>query len=399
MVQAPPKTHTQERSNVPAALRPLKVLHVITRYIGGGAERNTDGTIAWELAAGNEVHLAAGRDADFQGVPSELKTWHIPSLVRNVNPLADLRAIRDLRGLISRHGYDLVHTHTSKAGVVGRLAARGRAGAVVHTVHGASFGPGYSRASSFAFLNAERLCARYSDLLLSVGGELRDIYLDAGVGTPDRFRIVRSTIDVQRFIEARSVTAEGRTAIRHRLAPNATGSVAVMVGLLEPRKRPHLVIERLAPLIRDEGLTLLLAGSGPMEQELRTQARTLGVDDGVVFLGQVAEMPELLAAADVLVHAATAEGVPRVVTEALAAGLPVVATDVVGMREIPGADITIVPTDARGFADHLRTRLAAGYRSPLDASAFAPWTAASVAEQTHAYHTEVRELLQMKGAG
>src|SRR2546421_2639374 len=138
----------------------MRILHIATRHRRFGAERRLLHTIEYERRAGHDVELAVGPESDVSQVPADIPLHVVPSLVRSVRPYHDLAALRELRKLVDR-GFDIVHTHQSKAGVVGRLAARDRTKAIVHTVHMASFGPGYSRKDSAAFLAAERYCARF----------------------------------------------------------------------------------------------------------------------------------------------------------------------------------------------------------------------------------------------
>ena len=335
------------------AVRPLRVLHVITRFLDAGTERNLASHIRLQQEWGVDVALAVGGEHDPEGVP-DVPIEIIPTLRRAPHPIDDLRAYRALRRIIGNGEFDVVHTHQSKAGVLGRLAARGRA-TTVHTVHMASFGSGYSSFGSMAFLAAERVAARFTDLLVSVGTDLRDQYLEAGVGDAQRFLVVRSELGLGRYRAVR------RERDRRRAEPSrgagSLGPVLLSVGALEPRKRHALIIDRLAPLLRRGGV-LLIAGAGPEAAALRRLAEALGVSHAVRLIGQVDAIDERMASADVLVHASAAEGVPQVVIQALAAGLPVVATDVTGLRELPAAPIVIVDREGRDLEGAIEQTLA-----------------------------------------
>ncbi|TMD81815.1 MAG: glycosyltransferase family 4 protein, partial [Chloroflexi bacterium] len=133
----------------------VRILHVATRLAPGGAPRNIAFTLEWELNHGHEVHLALGSKQLPSGFPAGIHLHVVPDLVRGLNVVRDLRANRDLGVLIRRLQVDVVHTHYSKAGILGRIAARGQTPVLVHTVHMASFGSGYPRALSLLFRAAE----------------------------------------------------------------------------------------------------------------------------------------------------------------------------------------------------------------------------------------------------
>ena len=319
----------------------MRVLHVITRFTRGGAERNLAYTIGWERQQGFDVHLAVGRDHLPAELPSGAKVHVIQDLVRAVAPIRDVRALWALRRLVRQHRFDVVHTHESKAGVLGRLAARGASPVILHTIHMASFGPAYSAIASRAFQLAERLCARWTTRMISVGRELSATYLAAGIGRSEQYLLLRSPIDLSGLIQLRSTSPADRLAARTRLGLRTDGSVALVLAALEPRKRVDVVLDRLQHRLRAGEIQVLIGGEGPERPSLERLAQELGIARDVVFAGHVDDVVEAFRAADVLVHAATVEGVPQVVVQALAAGVPVAATDMVGLREVDGDPVEI----------------------------------------------------------
>ncbi len=367
----------------------MRILHVATRHRRGGAERNLLHTALWESHHGHEVHLAIGRDSLPAEIPPGITVHVIPSLVRAISPLNDVKAYLKLRRLIRDVVFDVVHTHQSKAGVVGRLAARGIARAVVHTIHMASFGPAFGATGSAVFVLSERLCARWTDVIVSVGDELRRLYLAAGVGRPDQYTIIRSPIEIATFTALRALSAEQRVSTRVNLGLDASRRLAVVIASLEPRKRVDLVLQELAPLLRSGEADLAIAGDGPERERLASLAAGLGVAHRVLILGHVADIPGLLSAVDVLVHAATVEGVPQVTIQALAAGVPVVATEMIGLREVEGAPITIVPSSGTGLAEAVAGALRRP-PAPVPLEALDAWTSAEVDSAIAALHVLLR---------
>jgi glycosyltransferase involved in cell wall biosynthesis len=363
----------------------VRILHVATRHRRGGAERNLLHTALWEVRRGNEVHVAVGGDSLAAEIPSGITRYVVPQLVRPVSPAQDLAAYRHLRRLIREGRFDMVHTHQSKAGVVGRLAARGSGAAVVHTVHMASFGPAYGPLASASFVAAERLCAGFTDRIVAVGTQLRTMYLGAGVGHSDQYVVIRSPIDIARFAAVRGRSRQELRTAREAFGLDPSHPLALTMASLEPRKRVDLVLTELAPRLRAGDLTLAVAGDGQQKTALARLAANLGVGGAVRFLGHVEDVVTLMRASDVLVHAATVEGVPQVVIQALAAGLPVVATAMVGLDEVVGAPISVLPGSGRGLVEAVARALTFP-SSPVPLGTLEPWTEAAVDAELAAFH-------------
>lgn len=355
----------------------MRVLHIATRHRLGGAERNVAHTIAWERAQGFEVHFAVGPDHLAAELPDGATIHVLPDLVRSVSPLRDLRALRQMRTLVRRHRFDVVHTHQSKAGVLGRLAARGRSPVILHTIHMASFGPAYNSVASLGFRLAERLCASWTTRIISVGRELAAMYRAAGIGRSDQYVLIRSPIDLTRFQHLRSRTAAGRIAAMGRFDLHPGVPVALVLASLERRKRVDLVLRELTPWVMADRIQVIIGGEGPERQNLEILARDSRIEDRVVFAGYREDVADAFMAADVLVHAATVEGVPQVVLQALAAGIPIAATRMVGLDEIEDAPIEIASDSAGSLLDAVERALAHP-RASVPLARLKQWSPASV---------------------
>lgn len=374
---------------VPGTSPAIRVLHIATRHRRGGARRNLVQRVGLESAAGDDVTVVVGADSDIGDFAPPIRVVQIHALRRRVDPVNDLRALLQLRRLMTQRQFDIVHTHQSKAGVVGRLAARGRATVVVHTVHMAAFGGGYSPLQSKLFRAAERSCGRLTDYLIFVGWELQKMYADAGIGHRDRRLVLRSPIDIDGFAAARHMTAEERRSARSLLGLKPDVPVVVAAGLLEPRKRFSLIVQSLAPLLRAGQLQLVIAGEGPLRDELAALVGRLDLR-GMHLLGYVGDMPRLFSAADLLVHASVAEGVPQVVIQALAAGVPVVATLSEGLCEVPGAPISVVDRSGMGLQAAVLAAVGAP-REPVPLSCLKEWRPDDVAGKLAIFHEHLRE--------
>jgi len=341
----------------------VKIVHVITRMILGGAQENTLLSCAGLLGLGHQVRLLTGptagpegellSEARSRGVPVE----ELPDLVRPVSPLRDLRAYLALKRRFRELAPEVVHTHSSKAGVLGRAAARA-AGVpvVVHTIHGLPFHRYQSALLGLAYARAERWAARRCDQLVSVAEAMTDQAVAAGVAPREQFVTIYSGMEVEPFLRAR----ERRQEVRARLG-YAPGDfvVAKLARLFELKGHQYLLEAARRASVAHPELRLLLVGDGVLRGRLQAQARAAGLAEQVTFAGLVpaAEVPGYLAAADLLVHASLREGLPRAVPQALLAGTPVAAFDLDGTREIVRdgeTGLLVAPRDAQGLAGAIR---------------------------------------------
>lgn len=364
----------------------VKILHVATRHKHGGAERNLLHSIERERARGWDVELAVGRDSTPPS-SSDVLTHRLLKLERAILPHQDVAAVQELRRVIVRGGYDVIHTHQSKAGILGRLAAIGVAPQIVHTIHMPSFGPSYGPVRSTAFRTAERVIATRTDLFVAVGEELRRMYLRAGVGRREDFHLIRSPVDIAAF-----------SYVRDRPVGRSEQPLLLAVGTLEPRKRYDLVLRRLLTLLQDGGARLVIAGDGAGEPALRRLVDQLGVSPHVAFIGHANDLPDVMSRARLLVHASAVEGVPQVVIQALAAGLPVVATEAEGLREVPDVPITIARRDGADLEALVRRALSTRRPASIPLGALNPWTVREVDRELEQLHERIEEAASKRQA-
>ncbi len=318
----------------------MRVIHVITRLILGGAQENTVASVlglrdqpGWKvsLISGPPEPGEGSLENAFAGCPDCLTL--IPSLVRPLHPWLDGRAFARLVAVFRRDKPDLVHTHSGKAGFLGRLAAR-RADVplVVHTIHGPSFGPFQGPLANALFLRAERVAGRCTTHFVSVAHALTRQYLAAGIGHPAQYTRILSGFPLDPFLRARN-DPELRRSLG--LAPEHV--VAGVLARLCPLKGHEDLLAMGPDLVRAcPSLRFLLVGDGPWRSRLQERARTLGLSDRFVFAGLVPpeRVPALLGAMDFLVHLSRREGLARSLSQALCAGRPVVACDCDGASEV-----------------------------------------------------------------
>lgn len=328
---------------IPPRARPatrLSVLHVITRMIVGGAQENTMLSCALidpdrftcTLLTGGETGSEGELHTTSRGRGIALRVE--PSLVRRVSPRHDLVATVRLWRAMRAGRYDVVHTHSSKAGILGRVAAR-LAGVpvIVHTVHGWSFNNHQPRLVRALYVGLEKLCARFTDALIVVGTPNRDEGLALGVGRRAQYHLIRSGIEIEAYRDVRVTREEAR----RRLGLPEDAFVIGSVGRLTEQKAPLDLLAAFLPVAAAHSRArLVFVGDGPQRDELEAAVARAGLASRVHLLGLRLDVPEVLRAFDVFALASHWEGLPRVFPQAMAAGLPIVATLVDGAPDAIG---------------------------------------------------------------
>jgi glycosyltransferase involved in cell wall biosynthesis len=374
-----------------------RVLSVITRLGRGGSERRLYDVLA---AVPAQHTVVVGGDSDPEVAAALAATCEVrwcDDLVRQVAPSHDARAFAHLVRLMRRRRFDAVHTHQSKAGLLGRVAARvSGVGTVYHSSSMASFGPGYGRGESLAFALAERATAPLVDRFFVVGEDLADRIRANGVAD-GRIEVVRSSLDLAPFAQTKDQAGE-RAEARCDLGIGAGARVVVFVGSLDARKNVLLLPDAVGRASCGAAVTLLVAGAGPLAPQLRAagEGRTDGVE--IRLLGHVDDVAQVMRAADVLALPSSAEGLPQVLVQAARGDLPFVAFDVDGVAELLrlGARGRSVPLgDRDAFVEALRAELGPSVGPPgpparPDHAVWAQWDAAVVAEQYR--HRYARDL-------
>ncbi|WP_424017696.1 glycosyltransferase family 4 protein [Halorientalis pallida] len=302
------------------------VMHLITRYLDGGAETTTDNALDTlrDADADYEIHLGTGathdpdRLADARANGIETVVFHA---LRHYNPLGALLSVFTIAWYLRRHDVDILHTHSTEAGIAGRWAGvLARTPVVVHEIHGDPIADDHHPLLNAFVLAAERISARVTDRLIVKSERIRETFLDRGIGRPEQYELIYHGVDVERFqSQGDSVPAEATADDTLQL---------LFVGRLATGKGLDDLLDAVERL---DGVELRIAGDGPLSERLAAEIERR--DLPAELLGYRDDIPELLAAADVLVLPSYREGTPRVVTEALAAGTPVVATNIAGIPE------------------------------------------------------------------
>ena len=334
-------------------MAPITVLRIIARMNVGGPAQQITGLLAGMDADRFDHHLAIGHpDIGEEDWISLRAPWleadprikRIPALSREIRPVADNEAYRQLRSLIRHLRPDVVHTHTTKAGLVGRLAAwREGVPAVVHTYHGHLLQGYLGRAQTTGVRVAERQLAARSDVLLSVGSRVRDDLLAAGIGTPEQYVVVPPGV--------RPPAEHDRAEARAALDLDADTEVVAFVARVSDSKRPDRLVAVADEVARTHpDAVFLVAGGATADDLARLRAQVQRAN--VRWLGWVGDVGQIYAAADLVLLTSDTEGMPVSLIEAGMCGRACVATDVdsVGEVVLDGRTGRVVPVEVDALA-------------------------------------------------
>jgi glycosyltransferase involved in cell wall biosynthesis len=331
-------------------------MHISTRLILGGSQENTVLSCEGQADRGHTLSLVYGPIFGPEGSLHDRARAHggielieTPHLAREISPVTDLRCRGDLRRLIRAWKPDVVHTHSSKAGILGRAAAWAEhAPCVVHTVHGPPFHRYESKWRNALYIASERYAAKRCDHIVCVADAMRGQFTDARIGRADQYSVIYSGMEVEPFLAP--PTSRETLRAEFGLAPDdfVIGTVA---RLAELKGHDDLLDALGGEMKRNSRMKLLWVGDGWWKDRLLGRVRDEGLAAQVVTTGLVppSRIPSLMQAMDLLAHPSYREGLPRAVVQGLLSGLPAVAYDCDGAGEvcISGRTGTLVPAGDR----------------------------------------------------
>lgn len=374
----------------------MKIVHIITRFIRGGADENTLLTCNGQAAQGHEIVLICGADYD-QAMVAELRdgvTFEVEeTLVRSISPLDEIKCYGLLKKRLRELRPDIVHTHESKAGILGRLAAAG-AGVptIVHGVHILAF-MNAGKVTGTVYKVLERWAGKKTNAFIHVSEAMHQACVENNVGPQSLHRVVPSGMLLEKYTTATPVDLEQALGVKFPTPPR----VLLMSGTLEKRKRVAEFIEEFAKIrAACPNTILVIGGDGKERQRIEETIARHNLQGAVFVLGYTTELPAWIAAATLCVHVATHEGLPRVVIQYLTTGKPVVATHLDGLD-------TILQDDVNGYSckniaaagskitellhdDALYQRLQTG----AIATDTSPWGAQNMVDSIAAVYAEVQ---------
>ena len=321
----------------------IKVLHIITRLIIGGAQENTIYTVEGLTKTYEyEVALASGPPLGPEGSLVEeakrrkINLIIIPALRREINPVYDLIALRKLFKLIKKGNYAIVHTHSSKAGILGRIAAR-MAGVpiIIHTIHGLPFDRYQNLILNRLYIWLERFTGRFTHKLIGVCNAMGEGALKERVAPREKFITVYSGIEIEKFRFKEEQFPAERIKKEFSIPPDVP--VIGKVARLFPFKGHNFLLDAIPLILKECPRThFLFVGEGILKERLIEQAGKKGILENITFAGLVSpeRIPEMIAAMDFVVHTSLREGLARVIPQAFLLEKPVVSFDIGGAGEL-----------------------------------------------------------------
>ncbi len=357
----------------------LRIMHISTRLILGGSQENTVLSCEGQAGAGHTVSLVYGPIYGPEGSLLErvkqhggIETIETSNLVRDLSPMRDVRCYFNLKTIIAQWQPDVVHTHSSKAGILGRLAAwKAGVPCVVHTIHGLAFHPYQTKWRNAIYIASERFAARRCHRIICVADAMRDQALAARIGRRDQYVTVYSGIDTEPFVQPK----HSQQAMRTELGLAEDDFVLGTIARLAELKGHDDLLDALSPMMHTlPNMKLLWVGDGWWRDRLLKRIQRLGLESQIVLTGLVEpqRIPACLGAMNVLVHPSYREGLPRAVPQALLSGVPTIVYDVDGAKEVcidgevgrlvPPGDLAALRDAVQWMMDHPKERQEMGQR-------------------------------------
>ena len=362
----------------------MKIVHIITRMILGGAQENTLLTCEGLHRKGHDITLITGPALGPEGEllsrahRGGYQVIEIDNLRREINPFHDIPCYRKLKELIRKSDADIIHTHSAKAGILGRWAAAAvrkeandaccaplrnlrnaqasacRRPMIVHTIHGLAFHRYQSALKNWPYAAVERSAARATDAFISVADAMTAQAMAAGIGQPEQFKTIVSGLETASYLADPPQETIARRRLQLDIPPNVR--VVITVARLAELKGHEFIIRSAQQIAkRHEDVVWLFVGDGHLRHQIEQQITAAGLSDRFRFTGLVPpdQVPELIHTADILVHCSLREGLARVLPQAMLCGKPVISFDVDGAREVATekTGILLKPQDVPGLIE------------------------------------------------
>ncbi len=326
----------------------IKVLHIITRFDKGGSAQNTYLSLLGLRKKNYQLSLVSGlslesemkheeikaKEKDIQILKSEgIEFTQCPSLLRRINIIKDLKAFFDIWRIIKKYNPLIVHTHSSKAGLTGRLAAK-LAGApiIVHTPHGHVFFGYFGPFKTKLFIIFEKLASRITDKIVALTNREKKDHILFKIAEEDKFSVIYSGIELNILKESSS---EEKQNLKKELGIPENSLIVGTAGRLVPVKGPEFLVKASKYIISKYPDTyFMFTGDGPLEQDLKRKALEMGISDNIIFLGWRDDLVKIISIYDIFVLPSLNEGMGRVLVEAMALGKSIIASNVGGIPDL-----------------------------------------------------------------
>jgi glycosyltransferase involved in cell wall biosynthesis len=313
-----------------------KICHVITRFINGGAEENTMLTCNYSIKLGDNVTLIIGKETNKEilyKLSKKIKVIKINNLVRDIDPIKDILAFFEIKRIFNKLKPDIVHTHESKAGILGRIAAKiSRVNLIVHTVHILPF-VNVKYYKKYFYILIEKLTSYITDKFICVSKGMLIESLKFKIGNKEKYKIIHSGFDIKKF---KYTKKEPKIIKINEYNKNPKKfKLILMMGAFEERKRQIEFLHIFKKIIKIFDKTILVfVGSGKLLNKTKRLSSDLGLKKRVYFSGFRNDPEKFISLSDICVMNSVREGLPKVVPQYYSAGKPVISTNLPGIQEI-----------------------------------------------------------------
>ncbi len=352
----------------------IKCAHIITRFDKGGSSENTFLTVVGLNKIGYEVVLIKGLSQESRMEKPEaeataknlreagkggVRIIALPHLVRRIHPLHDLFTFWNLVKILKREKPHIVHTHTSKAGILGRIAARlVKAPVIIHTPHGHVYYGYFGKWKTSLYTFLERLTARITDKIIALTEQERSDHVRFLRIPEEKLAVIHSGVDMRRFLPSSLDPEETRKKIGIPAGVSAVGTVGRLTLV---KGHMHLLAAAAKVIALRPATVFILLGDGELKSELTDEANKLGIKENIRFLGWRPDVADLMSAFDLFVLPSLNEGMGKVLVEAMAAGKPIIASDVCGITDLithGNNGLLVPPADPQALANSIESLLA-----------------------------------------
>jgi glycosyltransferase involved in cell wall biosynthesis len=324
----------------------LKIVHIITRLILGGAQENTLITCKLLAQRGHDVTLITGPAIGPEGElfnqtkNQKYRVIVIDKMFRAICPLCDSISYLQIKKHLMRLQPDIIHTHSAKAGILGRFAAHKLKAQnpklkTIHTIHGLAFHPYQNNWLNKFYIAMEKTAAKRTDFFISVADAMTEQALAAGIGRPEQFATAYSAIEEDDFLKP--ISDESKKVFRRKYGIADDAIVLITIARLFMLKGHDYIIESAKELsVRFDKAVWLFVGNGNLAEYYKNQVRQLGLAEKIRFTGLLppSQISLAIASSDILVHCSLREGLARTLPQAMLCGKPAVSFDVDGAREV-----------------------------------------------------------------
>jgi glycosyltransferase involved in cell wall biosynthesis len=336
----------------------IKVLHIITRLDKGGSADNTLFTVSRLNKERFDVILLSGRTYDPDGeiaafiAEKKINYILIPELVREIGLLKDITAFCKIYNFLRREKFDIVHTHTSKAGIIGRWAAK-LAGVkiIIHTPHGHIFYGYFNWFRTKLFIYLEKLTALFTDRIITLTQRGKEEHVKHRIANPSKFVPIYSGIEIRKFINYHIDIIKEKERLNIPLEAPVIGTIS----RLDPVKGNQYFIASLPDIVKTfPSLKVFIVGDGSERRKLERRVKKLGLSENVIFTGECKDVRWILSIFDICVLSSLNEGMGICLLEAQALGVPIVATKVGGIPDVVRDGVTgilVPPRNPKVMAD------------------------------------------------